>query len=116
MKAIGAAVVGAFVLVFVSAQGATIMSAQTASATSVDSQRALVNDYCAGCHNDKLKSGGFSWAGVDLAHPDQNAQQMERVIRKLRSGMMPPAGARRPDAAALKALATGIETRIDQSA
>jgi len=90
-------------------------SAQTES-TSVESQRALVNQYCAGCHNDKVKSGGFSWAAVDLAHPDQSAAQMERVVRKIRAGMMPPAGARRPDAVALKSFAAGIESRIDQAA
>ena len=34
--------------------------------------RALVNQYCVGCHNDKLKSGGFSWTKVNLAHADKS--------------------------------------------
>jgi hypothetical protein len=116
MKAIWGGVCAVFVIAVWFAQSATMVSAQNPAATSVDSQRALVNEYCAGCHNEKLKSAGFSWAEVDLAHPEKNAPQMERVIRKLRAGMMPPAGAKRPDAAALQALAAGIETRIDQDA
>ncbi len=82
----------------------------------MDSQRALVAQYCAGCHNDKLKSGGFSWTEIDLARPEQHADKLERVVRKVRSGMMPPAGSRRPDAAALKAFASAIESRIDLAA
>jgi len=84
--------------------------------TSIESQRALVNEYCAGCHNDNLKSGGFSWAEVDLAHPERSAEQVETVIRKVRAGMMPPAGARRPAGAALKAFASAIEKGVDQAA
>ena len=84
--------------------------------TSVESERTLVNQYCVGCHNDLEPSGGFSWTSLDVLHPEQNAEQAEKVIRKVRSGMMPPAGAARPDAAKLKALAAGLETRIDQAA
>jgi mono/diheme cytochrome c family protein len=85
-------------------------------ASTVESQRALVNQYCSGCHNDSVKSGGFSFTSVDIANPGQNAELAEKVIRKVRSGMMPPAGARRPDEAALKALVSGLESRIDQAA
>ena len=53
---------------------------------------------------------------MDLDRPELNAEQVEKVIRKVRSGMMPPAGAPRPDAARLKAFAAGLETRIDQAA
>jgi cytochrome c551/c552 len=77
--------------------------------------RALVNQYCAGCHNDTLKSGGFSWTKLDPAHPEQNAEQAEKVIRKLRAGLMPPAGLPR-DTVALKAFAASLENSIDQAA
>ena len=71
---------------------ATAAVAQTRAPPS----RTLVNQYCAGCHNDKLKSGGFSLAKLDLAHPEQNAEQAEKVIRKVRAGMMPPPACRGP--------------------
>jgi hypothetical protein len=90
---------------------------QTNSAPSaLASQQALVSKYCAGCHNDKLKSGGFSWAKLDLSHPDQNAEQAEKVIRKLRAGMMPPAGMPRPDPTAVRTFAAFIENGLDQAA
>jgi len=88
----------------------------SASTMSVASQQELVNQYCVSCHNEKLKSGGFSWTVVDLTHPDRSAEQAEKIIRKLRSGMMPPAGARRPDATSLKNLASTLETEIDRAA
>ena len=78
-------------------------------AAALDAQRALVNQYCSGCHNDNNRSGGFSWTEIDLGHPEKNAERSEKVIRKLRSGMMPPAGSPRPEVAALKSLATALE-------
>jgi cytochrome c551/c552 len=85
-------------------------------APTVQSEQALVNKYCQVCHNDKLKSGGFSWTKVDLAHPGQNAGQVEKVIRKLGAGLMPPPGMPRPDAAATHAFVASLESQIDQAA
>jgi len=79
-------------------------------------QQVLVDKYCAGCHNDKRKSGGFSWTTIDLADPARNAEASERVVRKLRTGLMPPAGAPRPDADATKTLVETLETAIDRAA
>jgi hypothetical protein len=91
----------------------TIVCGQTAA---VQPSRALVNQYCAGCHNEKLTSGGFSWTKLDVDHPEQNADQAEKVIRKVRAGLMPPAGAPRPDAPTMKAFAAAMETSIDRAA
>ena len=98
--------------------GAAVSSGQALpnAASPVQSQRALVAKYCAGCHNDKLKSGGFSWSKIDLTQPEQNAELVERVLVKIRSGMMPPAGAPRPDAATIKSFAEFLEARIDRAA
>src|SRR5271169_4181833 len=76
----------------------------------------LIDQYCVGCHNERLKSGGFSWTNVDLAHPEQSAELTEKVIRKVRAGLMPPAGLPRPDAARMKAFAATLETSIDRAA
>jgi len=81
-----------------------------------ESQQALVNKYCAGCHNDKLKSGGFTWTKVDPAHPEQNAAEAEKAIKMLQVGMMPPPGMPRPDAATLKSFADSLASRLDQAA
>jgi len=76
----------------------------------------LVNQNCAGCHSNEVKSGGLALSQLDLAHPDKNAELAEKVIHKLRAGMMPPPGMPRPDSAALKAFATSLETAVDQAA
>ena len=83
--------------------------------STIESQR-IVSEYCADCHNESLKSGGFSWEDVDVAHPEENAEDAEKIVRKLRSGLMPPVGLPRPDLATAKAFATALETRIDQAA
>jgi hypothetical protein len=93
-----------------------LVMGQTSSPMPVASQQALVSKYCAGCHNDKSKAGGFSWTTINLADPSQNAEQSEKVIRKLLAGAMPPAGNPRPDAASSKALALAMESAIDQKA
>jgi len=82
----------------------------------VGTQQALVSKYCTGCHNDKSKAGGFSWTTIDLADPAQNAQQSEKVIRKLKAGMMPPAGRPRPDRASINTFVAALETATDHAA
>src|SRR3954449_9014106 len=83
---------------------------------SLESQKELVNQYCVGCHNDKVKSGDFSFTSVDFAHPDQHAQRFEKVILKLRTGMMPPAGRPRPNPETIKGFVSALEADIDRAA
>lgn len=99
-------------------QSAGVAPDQTAAAlppTTVEGQRAFVQTYCAGCHNERVKNGGFSWTELDVARPHLNAKRAEDVIRKVRAGLMPPAGARRPEAAALTAFSTALGTRLDET-
>jgi mono/diheme cytochrome c family protein len=83
---------------------------------STEAANALLQQYCSGCHNDRLKTGGMTLTSLDRAHPDQTAELAEKIIRKLRAGMMPPAGMPRPDAATLKNLAASLEAQIDRAA
>jgi hypothetical protein len=69
-----------------------------------------------GCHNDSAKAGGLALSLLDLSHLDQHAEIAEKVIRKLRAGMMPPPGARRPDAGATRAFIAALADRIDEAA
>jgi len=77
---------------------------------------AVVKRYCAGCHSESVKAGGFVLARLDLLHPERTPDLAERAIRKLRAGMMPPAGAPRPEAAVLNGVAASLETAIDRAA
>ena len=58
-----------------------------------------VSTYCVTCHNDKLKTGGLALDRPELADVAAHADVWEKVIRKVRTGMMPPAGVPRPNAA-----------------
>ncbi len=78
----------------------------------------MVKQYCTSCHSDRGKAGQLTLASFDAskaADPDQ-LTTTEKMIRKLRAGMMPPASARRPDAAQITALAAALESRIDRAA
>jgi hypothetical protein len=75
-----------------------------------------MRQYCATCHSDRAKAGGLSLASYDVAKAAESVDVTEKIIRKLRASMMPPAGAKRPEAAALSALMTSLETTIDRAA
>src|SRR5262245_57972878 len=79
--------------------------AHAADASAAEAQAALVKQYCAGCHSEKGKAGGLSLASFDATQAAQHADVSEKIIRKLRAGMMPPPGARRPAEDVLKTLA-----------
>jgi hypothetical protein len=78
--------------------------------------RATLDQYCVGCHNSRMKSGGVAFDTIDLANVPRDAAVWERVIRKLNTRTMPPLGARRPDETSYHALASWLETRIDRAA
>src|SRR5262249_7133901 len=77
--------------------------------------RALMNQYCNGCHNEKLRSGGLALDKLDFEQVADHAETWEKVARKLRAGMMPPNGARRPDPATYEAMVSGIEAELDRT-
>jgi uncharacterized protein DUF1592/uncharacterized protein DUF1588/uncharacterized protein DUF1587/uncharacterized protein DUF1585/uncharacterized protein DUF1595 len=72
--------------------------------------------YCETCHNDRLKTGGLSLESLPVERVAADAETWEKVIRKVRAGLMPPAGAKRPERAALDTFAASIETAIDRAA
>ncbi|MDP1570748.1 MAG: DUF1592 domain-containing protein [Vicinamibacterales bacterium] len=91
-------------------------SAATASSLTVEQQNQMVAQYCGTCHSDRAKAGGLSLASFDAAKVVEHAGEAEKMIRKLRTGMMPPANAKRPEGDGLLALVTALETRIDRAA
>jgi hypothetical protein len=87
-----------------------------AAAANEADHNALVKQYCVTCHSDRAKAGGLSLASFDTATPTKDIVTAEKMIRKLRAGMMPPSGAKRPDEATLNALTNALETHIDRAA
>src|SRR5437762_11170752 len=59
-------------------------------------QRALLDQYCVTCHNDKTKRANLTLEKLDLTTAGDQPELWEKVIRKLRAGVMPPPGVRRP--------------------
>jgi mono/diheme cytochrome c family protein len=76
----------------------------------------VINQYCTACHNQQSKAGNFALDTKDLAHLEKDVVAWEAVVRKLRTGMMPPKNAARPDRATLDGLAAWLETGLDREA
>src|SRR2546428_9699688 len=89
---------------------------QKTAASSAPEQRGLVDKYCVTCHNQRAKTGGLVLENMDLARVTEGAEVWEKVIRKVRGGMMPPVGVARPDKASLDSFASYLETSIDKVA
>ena len=93
-------------------------------AVSLDSpgdHRATLDQYCVLCHNEAalaagIAPGGLAFDVLDVETPSTNPEVWERVIDKVRTGMMPPAGMPRPDPETYAALASWLETEIDRAA
>lgn len=88
----------------------------TTTAASADAPRALVQQYCVTCHNDRSKSGGLSLESQDITTAPEHPELWEKVVRKLRAGLMPPPGVRRPPLAEYEALRDWLEAEIDRKA
>ena len=79
-------------------------------------QKALLDQYCITCHNERLQTGGLALDTLSRNRIENNAETWEKVVRKVRAGLMPPAGAKRPERGSLDAFATSIEGAIDHFA
>ncbi|OLC45536.1 MAG: hypothetical protein AUH43_15915 [Acidobacteria bacterium 13_1_40CM_65_14] len=110
------------IVVAATGQTAGRTSAPPAAATPPSAQRALLDRYCVGCHNQRGKAAGLEPArkltldDLDIARIGEHADAWERVVRKLRAGMMPPAGSRRPDKATYDGFITWLENELDRNA
>src|SRR5690349_11013895 len=76
---------------------------------------ATLNRYCVTCHSDKLKTANLSLETIDVANVAAHRELWEKVVRKLRSASMPPAGAPRPGKQFYEQFADYLERSLDQS-
>jgi cytochrome c553 len=93
-----------------------LFAAPWALAQSAAQPPALVNQYCIFCHSQKAKTAGVVLEGLDLSHPGLHAALLERVLRKVRTGEMPPAGMPHPTAAARTQFTTWLADALDRDA
>jgi len=92
--------------------GASSPSAASAGAPS-SSHRRLLDRYCVTCHNERLKTAGLRLDQIDISRPDGEPEVWEKVVRKLHTGIMPPANMPQPSEADRRALLTWLETALD---
>ena len=79
-------------------------------------QRALLDRYCVTCHNETLKTAGLTLDTLDVSNVGDAPEVWEKVVFKLRGGMMPPVGRPRPDQQAYDDFASWLETELDRAA
>jgi mono/diheme cytochrome c family protein len=86
-----------------------------AAAAPVPPQKALINRYCVGCHNQRTTSGNLRLDQLDVTDVANHSETWEKVARKVGAGMMPPSGMPRPDEAAERQFLTWLNGELDQA-
>ncbi len=89
--------------------------AQRRTTAATAAQRALINDYCVSCHNQKTKTAGIVLEGLDFNRVANNAEVWEKVLRKVSTGQMPPASAPKPEKKEAAALVAWLESTLDHA-
>jgi len=112
--------IGGLSVLLVTARGASPVPLQH-QPDSLASSRVLITTYCVTCHNERAKTAGLMLDKMDPARIGAGAEPWEtetweKVVRKLRGGMMPPQGMPRPDQATLESFTSGLETALDRQA
>lgn len=98
------------------AKPASERTPSTSTTSTAAAHQALIGKYCVTCHNDRLKSGGLVLSALDVSAPSKHSEAWERVIRKLETGAMPPAGRPRPDKTAVDGLVRYLVADLDRAA
>jgi mono/diheme cytochrome c family protein len=96
--------------------GAAAPASPAATAADLAAQRQLLDQYCVTCHNARLKTANLLLDELDLAQLGRQGEVAEKVIRRVRAGLMPPSGVKRPDQTALDGLVAWMERTVDASA
>jgi mono/diheme cytochrome c family protein len=103
-------------LVVAAAQTASPQASATPEQVSnPQAERALLNQYCVTCHNQKLKTAGLELDQLDPAHVAEHPEKWELVVRKLRAGMMPPSGMPRPAWNTYESMVAWLEGELDKT-
>ena len=90
--------------------------ASSASSSAAASHRAVLDRYCVTCHNQRQRTAGLTLDTADVEQVRTDAAVWEKVVRKLRTGLMPPVGRPRPTPAAYASLTSYLETALDRAA
>ncbi len=107
-------------LVHVTGPGLVVSGARVAAhadaTMAYDGANEVVAQYCTTCHSERRRRGDLVLEDFDIARAAENGPVVEKMIRKLRAGMMPPSGSRRPEADVMTAMIDELETTMDRLA
>ena len=110
------AVVGVLCMTALSLSAAVCRGAIPPVAATVPNHWSVLRQYCVKCHNTEDWAGGVAFDALQPQDIPTDAQTWEKAIRKLRTGMMPPAGEARPPRPVLEGFAAELATRVDEAA
>lgn len=99
-----------------SALGAHVATAPVVEATTSIDENAVIEEYCVRCHSDRRMRGNLSLEEFDAEQPELMGEVAEKIVVKLRAGMMPPPGVGRPEGDSLDVLVASLEERLDDAA
>jgi hypothetical protein len=102
--------------VIIAAASLAVVQSDRAQQQPASPQRKLLDQYCVTCHNQRVKTAGLMLDKMDVDHPSEGAEVWEKVVRKLRGGMMPPQGMPRPDKPTTDGFISWLETSLDRAA
>ncbi len=94
---------------------ASPVSQASSTSQNAAAQLAAVKEYCSGCHNDRAKTANVSFDGLTVASIGEHAELFEKAVRKLRGRVMPPPGAKQPDAKTVELLVAWLEDSLDHA-
>jgi len=112
----GVAVAFAFCVLARGAAAQVAVGAAPDAAAGEGAPRAVLQQYCFSCHNERREVGGLALDALDMADVAERADVWEKVVRKLRTGAMPPAGRPQPGKTASNYVATWLEAELDRAA
>jgi mono/diheme cytochrome c family protein len=104
------------VLCVVAAGGRDLQGRGAAPQAASPPPRAVLDKYCVTCHNQRMKTGGLALDALDLSQLSEHTDVWEKVVRKIRTGAMPPVGRPRPDKALAESVASSLEADLDRAA
>jgi hypothetical protein len=87
-----------------------------AAAPAMAPSKPFIDTYCATCHNQRLNTAGLAFETLDVANVAADAPTWEKVVVKLRAGLMPPSGMRRPPQSVIDEFASSVEAALDLAA
>ena len=94
----------------------TVLAAHAPSPAAPLDEDAVIEEYCVRCHSDRRLRGNLSLEGFEAERPELMGEVAEKMVVKLRAGMMPPPGVQRPEGDTLDVLVEALEARMDRAA